>query len=65
MPTFSVAEVQSRLPELVETLLPGEELVITPNDKPIARLLPTDLPKGKPIYGRGKEMMNLTFEDDT
>lgn len=38
MPTITLEETQAHLPELIERLQPGEELVITSNQKPIARL---------------------------
>jgi len=38
MPTVTVEEAQAKLPELIHDLLHGEELVITENDRPIARL---------------------------
>jgi antitoxin (DNA-binding transcriptional repressor) of toxin-antitoxin stability system len=40
MATASVEEVQAHLVELITKLRPGEELVITEHDRPIARLLP-------------------------
>jgi antitoxin (DNA-binding transcriptional repressor) of toxin-antitoxin stability system len=38
MPTVTIEEAQSRLTELIHGLLPGEELVITENDLPAAKL---------------------------
>lgn len=38
MPTVTIEEAQARLPELIHNLLHGEELVITENDYPIAKL---------------------------
>jgi antitoxin (DNA-binding transcriptional repressor) of toxin-antitoxin stability system len=43
MATVSLKEAQDNLPELIHQLSPGEELVITENDQPIARVLPTPL----------------------
>ncbi len=63
MPTLTIDEVQSRLPQIIDALAPGEELVITRGDKPVARLT-GELPKGMPIYGRGKGKMNLNMDDD-
>jgi antitoxin (DNA-binding transcriptional repressor) of toxin-antitoxin stability system len=39
MTTVSIEEAQARLPELIEHLAAGEQLVITRDTKPIARLL--------------------------
>jgi prevent-host-death family protein len=41
MPTVTIQEAQNRLSDLIHRLMPGEELVITENDQPVARLLPT------------------------
>ena len=39
MPTLTIDEVQSQLPQLIEQLRPDEELVITCGDRAVARLL--------------------------
>jgi len=41
MQTVELAEAKSRLGELVESLTPGDEIIIEKNHKPVARLLPT------------------------
>ncbi len=38
MPTISIQEAQSRLSDLIHDLSPGDELVITENNQPVARL---------------------------
>ncbi len=46
---ISVAEAQGRLSELVENLIPDEELFLTVNDYPIAKPVRTDyLPSDEP-----------------
>jgi prevent-host-death family protein len=45
MQTVELAEAKSRLGELVESLAPGDEIIIEKNHKPVARLLPTDSPR--------------------
>jgi antitoxin (DNA-binding transcriptional repressor) of toxin-antitoxin stability system len=46
---ISVAEAQGRLTELVENLIPGQELFLTLNDCPIAKLVRTNyLPTAEP-----------------
>jgi prevent-host-death family protein len=37
--TITVEEAQSKLKELIHQLAPGEELVITENQKPVAKLV--------------------------
>lgn len=38
--TVTIEEAQAHLAELVSQLVPGEEIVITDNQQPVARLLP-------------------------
>jgi len=39
MSTITVEEAKARLPELIQRLNPGEEVVITEGDRPVARLV--------------------------
>ena len=39
MATVTIQEAQARLPELIQRLTAGDELVITEDDQPVARLL--------------------------
>jgi prevent-host-death family protein len=39
MTTVSIQEAHAKLPELIHRLSPGEELLITENNQPIARLV--------------------------
>ena len=64
MPTLSIDQVQARLPELIEQLRPGADMVITRGELPVARLVPAAAPKGVPVYGRGKGRMMLDADDD-
>ncbi len=41
MTVVSVKQAQSQLPDLIHSLTPGEEVLITENDQPVARLLPS------------------------
>ena len=48
MATVTIQEAQSTLPDLIHRLAPGEDVVITENDQPVARIIPTPaLPKKK------------------
>ena len=38
MPIVTLQEAQSRLPELIHDLIPGDVLVIVENNQPVARL---------------------------
>jgi prevent-host-death family protein len=47
MPTVTIEEAKNTLSELIHRLTSGEEIVITENDQPVARLVPT-APPGEP-----------------
>src|SRR5437773_661065 len=54
--TLSVEEAQSRLKELIDKLAPGEEIVLTDNQQPVARLVgghPARPPRPAPGLGKG------------
>lgn len=42
MVAVSIKEAQSKLSELIHHLAPGDEVIITENDQPVARLVPLD-----------------------
>ena len=63
MLTLTIDQVQAQLPQLIDQLQPGEEVVITRGDKTIARLVPEPSSKGTPVYGRGKGKMSLDMTD--
>ena len=41
MTSMTIQEAQSTLTKLIHRLSPGEEVVITGNDQPVARIIPT------------------------
>lgn len=45
MTTVSIQEAEAKLSELINKLKPGDEVVITKNNQPIARLLPVAAPQ--------------------
>ena len=40
MTTVSIQEAEAKLSELIRNLKPGDEIVITDNNQPVARLVP-------------------------
>ena len=65
MPVVTIEEAQARLPELIEHLAADEELVITKNDMPIARLWTEDKPQRQPRRaGSAKGMLTILSDDD-
>ena len=49
---MTLQEMQANLAELVHRLGPGEDLTITENDRPIARLIPVPRGPGSAWPGR-------------
>ena len=63
MPTLTIDEAQARLSEVIDQLRPGNEVVITRDDRPIARLT-SEWPVGVPIPGRCIGMLTIVSEDN-
>ena len=47
MTTISLAEAQTKLADIVHRLSPGEEIILTENDQPVARLVPAEASQEK------------------
>ena len=47
MPTVSIQDAQANLPDLIHNLSPGAEVLITENNRPVAKLV-IELPTPKP-----------------
>ena len=63
MTTATVEEVQSHLPELLDKVAAGDQIVIYRDGKPVA-CLTSELPKGVPIPGRGKGKVVIYDHED-
>ena len=65
MATVSMQEAQAKLPDLIHKLLPGDEVVITEDNVPVAKLVGEQPPQRKPrVAGNCKGMISLLVEDD-
>lgn len=64
MPTISIADAQTQLPQIIERLLPGESVVITRNDRPVARLMAEAPPRKPRKAGNCKGMIAIVADDD-
>lgn len=64
MQTITLEEAQSHLAAIVDKLMPGEEVVLTRHDKPVAKLIGTPEEKPRPLPGRGKGMLTIISDDD-
>ncbi len=64
MQTITLDEAQSHLAEIIEKLRPGEEVVITRGNQPVARLSGAPGEEPRPLPGRGRGMLTILAEDD-
>jgi prevent-host-death family protein len=64
MQTATVDDVQDHLPELLDRVELGEEVLIVRAGKPVGRLVAAQLPSGAPIPGRGKGKLVIHSDDD-
>ena len=64
MSTVTLEDAQAQLPELIDHLAPGEELVITRNARPVARLVGPISDPPQPVFGRGRGKVVVVAEDD-
>jgi antitoxin (DNA-binding transcriptional repressor) of toxin-antitoxin stability system len=68
MQSVTVQEAQNKLSEPIHRLAPGDEVVITENDQPIARLVPpttSSVPRTIPRLGTLRGIVSSTehFDD--
>ena len=67
MSFVTLAEAQTGLAELIHRLTPGEEVVITEDNKPVARLIGQPIPEApklRPPPGLGQGMITIIADDD-
>jgi antitoxin (DNA-binding transcriptional repressor) of toxin-antitoxin stability system len=64
MTTITVEEAQANLSQLIARLAPGEELIITRGEQPIAQLVGLAAEKSQPVFGRGRGKLVIVSEDD-
>jgi prevent-host-death family protein len=64
MPTITIEEAQAKLPELIDKLAPGEEVVITRDAQPVAQLMGLPAEKPHPVPGRCQGMLTILADDD-
>lgn len=61
MTTVTIEEAQAKLPELIDHLAEGEELVITRNQRLIGE---QSKPRLRPAPGLGKGILTIISDDD-
>lgn len=63
--TATMEDVQARLPEILDALAPGEQVIITRNGKPVATLVVRGIADRKPRRaGIAKGMLVVHSDDD-
>jgi prevent-host-death family protein len=65
MSTMTIEEAQAKLSEVIDKLAPGEEVLITRNAQPVAKLVGQQRPIRKPRQpGSAKGKLVILAEDD-
>jgi antitoxin (DNA-binding transcriptional repressor) of toxin-antitoxin stability system len=62
--TVTIEEAQKSLPELIASLKPGDELIITQDAKPVAQVVPVEATAPQPQFGSCKGKLIILAEDD-
>lgn len=60
----SIQQAAAKLAELVGMLKPGDEIVLTDRDQPVARILPSKAVRAQRHSGTCKGMLIIRHEDD-
>jgi prevent-host-death family protein len=60
----TLEEATARLAELIEQLAPGDEIVITRHQEPVAKLVSSRPPRKPRQPGSGKGMLTILSDDD-
>lgn len=63
MQTITLEEAQGHLAELIEKLMPGEEVVLTRDDKPVATIRAAPPPREAPRFGTLKRTILFIAPD--
>jgi antitoxin (DNA-binding transcriptional repressor) of toxin-antitoxin stability system len=67
MPAITIQEAQAMLPDLIHNLLPGDEVVITENNRVVAKLVSDQAkrtPGLRPPPGLGKGWITIVADDE-
>ena len=62
--TISIEEAQATLADIIGKLSPGEEVVITQDDPPVAELRALTTGKPQPRFGSCKGMLTIVTDDE-
>ncbi len=65
--TMALEDIKVTLPELLDSLAPGDVVILTRNQEPVAKLVnepPTPKPGLRPPPGLGKGFITIISDDD-
>ena len=62
--TISIEEAQATLADIIGKLSPGEEVVITQDDHPVAELRALTTGKPQPRFGNCQGMLTIVTDDE-
>ena len=62
--TRTLEEAQAKLPELIASLAPGEEVVVTQDAQPVAELHLIAKARPRPQFDNCRGMLTIVAEDD-
>jgi antitoxin (DNA-binding transcriptional repressor) of toxin-antitoxin stability system len=57
-------DVQVALPQVLDKLTPGNEIIITRDEQPVAQLVPWNAPAPRPQFGSCRDMLTIVVDDD-
>jgi prevent-host-death family protein len=64
MATVTLEEAQARLPELIQQVADGADVLITRGEQPLARLVPVAAGGARPQFGSCKGMLTIVSDDE-
>lgn len=64
MSVVTIQQAQANLVDLIHRLAPGDEVMITENDRPVAKLVASSIDKPRPVPGRCRGMLTILADDD-
>jgi antitoxin (DNA-binding transcriptional repressor) of toxin-antitoxin stability system len=64
MQSLPIEQAEGHLAEIIAKMAPGEELVLTREEKAIARLISAAGEQPRPVAGRGKGKLTIHSDDD-
>lgn len=64
MSPVSIEQAKTRLPELIEAAVSGEEVLIAKDEQHLVRLVPVSVAKPQPQFGSAKDSIRMAEDFD-